>query len=271
MNLHMNPIDKYNARADKVNSLLCVGLDPDFAKLPEKFKRAANPQFEFNKYIIDATHEYAASFKPNAAFYEERGEAGMRELKMTIDYLRQNFPDIFTICDIKRGDIGNTNEAYARTYYDYFGFDAVTMHAYMGREPLKYFLDRKDKACIILCRTSNPGAGELQDLQISGKSLWQIVAEKVRDEWNYNNNCMLVIGATYPGELKKTRQIIGEMTLLVPGIGAQSGDIRATVEAGLNSAKKGMIINTSRAVIFSSDPATAAKKLRDEINQYRHV
>lgn len=265
----MNPIDKYNSRVEKINSLLCVGLDSDFGKLPEKFKNAANPQFEFNKRIIDATHEFAAAYKPNMAFYEARGEQGIHELKLTMDYLHEKHPDIFTICDAKRGDIGNTNEGYAAAIFDWLGFDAVTLHPYLGREALEPFLERQDKVSIILCRTSNPGAGEFQDLESGNKPLWQIVAEKVRDEWNTNNNCMLVVGATYPEEMKKIRQLCPEITFLVPGVGAQGGEVKATVEAGLNSAKKGMIINSSRGIIFAADPAVAARKLRDEINKYR--
>ena len=277
----MNPTEKYNARVEKVNSLLCVGLDPQFEKLPERFKKLAHPQFEFNKWIIEETAQVAAAFKPNIAFYEVRGESGIRELKMTIDFLRDNFPDIFTIVDAKRGDIGNTNEAYARTYYDVFGFDAVTMHPYMGKESLKPFLERKDKLCIILCRTSNPGAGEIQDLLTSPnpssrggekgevKPLWQVVAEKVRDEWNYNNNCMLVIGAPYPEELKRARHLMGEMTFLIPGTGSQGGEIESVVTAGLNSEGRGMIINSSRGIIFAADPALEAKRMRDQINEYR--
>src|SRR3989344_559116 len=163
----MNPIDKYNQRAKKINSLLCVGLDSDFEKLPEKFKAMENPQFEFNKYIIEETHEFAAVYKPNSAFYEARGDKGLQELKMTMDYLREKHPDIFTILDAKRGDIGNTNNGYVASIFDWLGFDAVTLHPYLGKEALLPFLERKDKGCIILCRTSNPGAGELQDLIVN--------------------------------------------------------------------------------------------------------
>lgn len=261
--------EKYNKRAEKINSLLCVGLDPDFGKLPANFKTMEFPQFEFNKWIIDETAEFAAAFKPNMAFYEARGEQGIKELKMTMDYLRNHHGDIFTICDAKRADIGNTNNGYVTAIFDYFGFDAVTLHPYLGKEALKPFLDRKDKVSIILCRTSNPGAGELQDLLTNEQPLWQIVAEKVSKEWNYNHNCMLVIGATYPEELKAVRSIVGEMTLLVPGVGAQGGDVEATVKAGLNSLKLGMIINSSRGIIFAENPKEEAKKLRDEINKYR--
>ncbi|MBI2623798.1 MAG: orotidine-5'-phosphate decarboxylase [Candidatus Liptonbacteria bacterium] len=290
-------IDKYNSRADKANSLACVGLDADFEKLPARFLKEEFPQFAFNKYIIDSTHEFAAAFKANIAFYEARGEQGLRELKLTMDYLRETHPDIFTICDAKRADIGNTNRGYVTSILDWLGFDALTLHPYLGREALEPFLSRPDKGAIILCRTSNPGAGELQDLVVEvppssreaglrrgeAKPLWQIVAEKVRDEWNGNKNCMLVVGATYPEEMKTIRALMGlrragvgydpteagEMTFLVPGIGAQGGELEAAVKAGLNSAKKGMIINSSRGVIFADDPAKAAQELRDGINKFR--
>jgi orotidine-5'-phosphate decarboxylase len=260
---------KYNSRAQNVNSLLCVGLDPDFEKLPENFKTMAFPQFGFNKYIIDQTAEFVSAYKPNMAFYEARGEQGWAELKMTVEYLSKNHPDIFTICDAKRGDIGNTNNGYVKAIFYDLNFDAITLHPYLGQEGLKVFLERADKVCIILCRTSNPGAKEFQDLESGGKKLWQIVAEKVSSEWNFNHNCMLVAGATYPEELGEIREIVGEMTLLVPGVGAQGGDVELSVKAGVNSKKLGLIISTSRAVIFAENPAEEAKKLRDEINKYR--
>ncbi|MBI2003820.1 MAG: orotidine-5'-phosphate decarboxylase [Parcubacteria group bacterium] len=265
----MSVIEKYNKRADAVNSLVCVGLDSDFSKLPDKFKSLDNPQFEFNKWIIDQTRKYAAAYKPNIAFYESRGDQGIKELKMTMDYLRNNYPDTFTICDCKRADIGNTNNGYVESLFDWFGFDAITIHPYLGREALQPFLDRKDKGSIILCRTSNSGAGEFQDLIVDGKPIWHRVAEKVRDEWDGNNNCLLVVGATYPQEMKTIRDLVGDMTFLVPGIGAQGGDVKAVVESGLNSQKKGLIVNSSRGIIFADNPREEAKKLRDEINLYR--
>ena len=261
-------INKYNQRAKKTNSLLCVGLDSDFEKLPEKFKSLKNPQFEFNKWIIEETHEYASAFKANIAFYEARGDKGIQELKKTMEFLQKNYPDIFTICDCKRADIGNTNAGYVDSLFDWFGFDAVTLHPYLGSEALKPFLDRADKGCIILCRTSNSGAGEFQDLEIEGKPLWQIVAEKVAKDWNKNNNCMLVVGATYPQEMKKIRALVGDMTFLVPGIGAQGGDLEEVVRAGLNSEGLGLIINSSRGIIFSDNPKEEAKKLCEEIRRY---
>ncbi|MCL5666418.1 MAG: orotidine-5'-phosphate decarboxylase [Patescibacteria group bacterium] len=262
-------IDKYNQRADKVNSLVCVGLDSDFNKLPDKFKQMENLQFEFNKWIIDQTAEFAASFKFNIAFYEARGGQGLNDLKLSVEYLKQRHPDMFIICDAKRADIGNTNNGYVEELFDYFNFDATTLHPYLGKEALKPFLDRADKGCIVLCRTSNPGAGELQDLVADGKPVWQIVAEKVRDEWNYNHNCMLVAGATYPEEMEKLREIMGRTAFLVPGVGAQGGDVKAVVEAGLNDQKRGLFIHSARGIIFAENPAEEAKKLRDEINKYR--
>ncbi|MEK9182730.1 MAG: orotidine-5'-phosphate decarboxylase [Patescibacteria group bacterium] len=272
-------IDKYNTRAKKINSLLCVGLDADISKIPEKFKSFEFPQFEFNKWIIEETHEYAAAFKPNSAFYEARGDQGIKELKMTMDYLREKYSDIFLICDCKRADIGNTNQGYVDSFFDWFGFDAITLHPYLGSEALQPFLERKDKGCIILCRTSNPGAGEFQDLRIDrnlifylpGKPLWQIVAEKVSKEWNKNNNCMLVVGATYPKEMKKIRKIAGDMTFLVPGIGAQGGNLESVLKVGLNSQGLGLIINSSRRIIFSDNPKEEAKKLCEEIRKYKVI
>src|ERR1035437_5003116 len=196
-------INKYNTRAKKISSLLCVGLDSDFEKLPEKFKAMEFPQFEFNKWIIDETHEYVAAYKPNSAFYEARGDQGVKELKMTMEYLNKNHPDIFTILDAKRGDLGNTNNGYVTSIFDWLGFDAFTVYPFLGQEAVQPILDRKDKASIILCRTSNPGSRDFQDLLVEGKPLWQIVAEKVFQDWNKNNNCMLVVGATYPEEMKK--------------------------------------------------------------------
>src|SRR5215471_1332962 len=255
----MNAPTKYNCRVTSINSLLCVGLDTlDF------------PQFDFNRHIIDTTHEVAAAYKLNIAYYEAHGEKGLLELKKTMDYLRTNLPEVFTICDAKRADIASTNEGYARAAFDYFGFDAITVHPYLGSEALRPILDRTDKVSIILCRTSNPGAGEIQDLMIGNKPLWQMVAEKVVRQWNIHGNCMLVVGGTYPVELNKIRKISDDMTFLVPGVGAQGGSVKDIVLAGLNSARAGLIINSSRGIIYAADPATKARKLRDEINRYRN-
>jgi orotidine-5'-phosphate decarboxylase len=265
----MNALQKYEDRVDAINSLLCVGLDSDLKRLPERFQREPHPQFTFNRWIIEQTHPFTSAYKPNIAFYEARGDEGLRELEMTLAYLREHHPDILSICDAKRADIGSTNAGYVTAVFDRMGFDAVTLHPYLGREALQPFLERADKACIILCRTSNPGAGDLQDLQVGDKPLWQVVAEKVQQEWNTHGNCMLVVGATYPQELAQVRQLVGDMTLLVPGVGAQGGEVGPVVTGGKNSVGKGLIINASRSIIFADDPASAAKLLRDEINQFR--
>ena len=226
-------IEKCRQRIKKANSLVCVGLDPDMRKIPARFAGEKFPQFEFNKEIINATHEFVCAYKPNMAFYEARGDRGLAELKMTVEYLLEHHADILTICDAKRADIGNTSEKYAESIFDWFGFDAVTLNPYLGRDAIQPFLNYKERACVILCRTSNPGAKEFQDLLIEDKPVWQIVAEKVAKEWNENNNCMLVAGATYPKELQAIRAIVGEnMTLLVPGIGAPGRDVKAAVGAG---------------------------------------
>lgn len=245
----MNFQEKLDAVVAKNNSFLCVGLDQG--------------EFEFNQKIIDQTHDLVCAYKPNFAFYEALGLKGWENLQKTVAYIQEKYPEIVTIADAKRADIGNTNNGYVTAIFDELKFDAVTVSPYFGREALQPFLDRKDKGIIILCRTSNPGAGEFQD------DLWQKVAENVSKTWNTNNNCLLVAGATYPEELGEIRKIVGDMTLLVPGIGAQGGDVAKTVKAGLNSKKAGMIINSSRGIIFADNPRQEAQKLRDEINKYR--
>ena len=260
---------KYEARARSADSLLCVGLDSALERLPERFRNAELPQFAFNRWIIEQTYPYVAAYKPNVAFYEAQGEQGLASLVATARYLQEHHPDILTICDAKRGDIGSTNAGYVTAIFDTLGFDAVTLSPYLGREALAPFLAREDRASIILCRTSNPGAGEFQDLTVDGVPLWRVVAERVSRDWNARGNCMLVAGATYPDELREIRAIVGEMTLLVPGVGAQGGDLDATLRAGLNRASLGLIINSSRGIIFASDPVAEARALRDQINTIR--
>lgn len=265
----MNAIDKYDARAESINSLVCVGLDSDLARLPPRFLRDKSPQLAFNRHIIDATAEFAAAFKFNMAFYEAEGAAGWRQLAASLDYLRGRHPDILTISDAKRSDIGNTSAAYARAIFDELGFDAVTLNPYLGRDALQPFLNYKDKGCIILCRTSNPGSADIQNLAVGDRPLWQHVAEKVARDWSANGNCMMVASAVNPAEMAVIRAITGDMTLLVPGIGAQGGEVEAVLRAGLNSAGRGLIINSSRGIIFAEDPAAAAAELRQAINVHR--
>lgn len=263
----MSAISKYEQRAQSVGSLLCVGLDGEISRMPERFRNEPEPQFAFNRWLIEQTHTYVSAYKPNIAFYEARGDQGLRELKHTIEYLHSHYPDIYTICDAKRADIGNTNQGYVEGVFDWLGCDSITLHPYLGREALAPFLERADKGCIILCRTSNPGAGELQDLMVGERPLWQVVAEQVRDHWNGNGNCMLVVGAIYPDELRQVRALVGEMPLLVPGVGAQGGDLAAAVAAGITSSGGGLMLSVSRSVMYADNPGAEAQRLRDAIRQ----
>lgn len=259
----------------KNNSLVCVGLDTEISKMPYHLKNVEFPQFEFNKAIIDATADLVCAFKPNTAFYEARGEQGIKELKMTCDYIKEKFPEIIVILDAKRADIGNTNNGYTTFAFDYLNADMITLHPYLGQEALAPFLDRADRGSVILCRTSNLGSGEFQNLRINNKNLFEIVAEKIINEWNTNNNCLLVIGATYPDEMELIRSKTDSMFFLVPGIGAQGGDLEKTLASGLNSQKSGLIINSSRGIIFADNTENfankareEAKKLKEKINKY---
>jgi orotidine-5'-phosphate decarboxylase len=263
--------DKFERRVEAAGSLLCVGLDPEFERIPERFKSAEWPLFAFNRWIVEQTHLYVAAYKPNMAFYEARGVQGLRELELTMEYLREEHPEVFTICDAKRGDIGNTNRGYAASIFDAMGFDAVTLHPYLGKEALTPFLERRDKVSIVLCRTSNPGAGEFQDLESEGRPLWETVATRVNADWDVEGSCMLVVGATYPEEMRRIRAVAPGVPFLVPGVGAQGGDVAAVVAAGLDARGKGLLISSSRGIVFSDDPASAARALRDEINAAREA
>lgn len=267
----MNPIlHKYELRTDAAKSLLCVGLDPVLSQIPERFRAAKFPLFEFNKWIIEQTAKYTSAYKPNMAFYEARGVQGLIELESTVQYLRASYPEIVTICDAKRGDVSNTNKAYVVAIFDSLNFDAVTLHPYLGKEALEPFLARRDKLCIVLCRTSNAGAGEFQDLESSGKPLWQTVADRVANNWDTDGNCMLVVGAPYLEDMRKIRSIAPHTTFLVPGIGAL-GDVPAVVSAGLSVNGRGLILTCSNEIIFSADPAAAARCFRDAINKARYT
>ena len=270
----MNFIQAVESAWKKNNTLLCVGLDPDRVKIPARLKKHATPLFAFNQAIIDATADLVCAFKPQIAYYAAaRAEV---ELELTIAYIHERYPGIPVILDAKRGDIGATAEQYAQEAFDRYQADAVTVNPYLGGDTLKPFLDRRDKGIIILCRTSNPGAKEIQDLDAGGKKLYQIVAEKAATRWNLNGNVLLVVGATYAQELGEIRSIVGEMPLLVPGIGAQGGEVKSAVTNGTSKNGTGMIINSSRGIIYASEKddfaeaaRAAAVALRDEINLYR--
>ena len=291
---------KLDAIVEKNNSLLCVGLDPDFEKLPGRFKKKKHPQFAFNKFIVDQTYDLVCCYKPNSAFYEARGAEGISELKVTCDHIHEKYPEIPVLLDFKRGDIGNTNRAYAKFAFEYLNADAITLQPYQGIEALQPFLDYKEKGIFILCKTSNPGSGEFQNIhirhpefisgsqttkmlkwirqthhpeftegQVQHDRLYEYVAFQVVNKWNKNKNCFLVVGATYPKELKRIREIVRDMTILVPGIGHQAGDLEKTLKAGLNAKKAGLIVVVSRSIIFAKNPRGEAEKLRSEINSFR--
>jgi orotidine-5'-phosphate decarboxylase len=255
-------------------SLLCVGLDPDPNKFPEHVKSASEPFFEFAKQIIDATAEAACCFKPQIAYYAAHGAEP--ELAKTISYIRKNHPTKPVILDSKRGDIGSTAEMYAAEAFDRYNADAVTVNPYLGTDSLEPFFRRKDRGTIVLCRTSNSGAVDLQNLMVDGKPLYQRVAERASQSWNVNKNLLLVLGATYPKEIAEVRAIAPEIPFLVPGVGAQGGDVKAVVESGKTKDGFGLVINSSRAILYASsgeDFAEAARKVafatRDEINRFR--
>lgn len=258
----MDFIDKLNNSQNKNNSLLCVGLDPDI-------KHIKISQFEFNKRIIDKTAKYVSCYKTQVAFYSAAGMQGLKNLHRTIAYTRKNYPQIPIICDAKRGDTETTNEQYAREVFDWLKADAVTINPYMGFDSLAPFLERKDKGIIILCRTSNPGAVDFQDLPVANEKLYIVVAKKIVEWSKKYPNLLMVIGSTWPSEIKKIRQIAPKITFLVPGIGAQGGDLKNTLLNGLRRDNKGLIISSSRGIIYAQDPARAASDLRDEINSYR--
>jgi len=272
----VNFIDKLAAASGRHDSLLCVGLDPDVAKFPAELQGKSNAIFEFCKSIIDATADLACAFKPQIAYFAAL--AAEDQLQSICDYLRQTYPHIPIVLDAKRGDIGATAEQYAREAFERYGADAVTVNPYMGFDSVAPYMEWKDRGAIVLCRTSNPGGSDLQFMNVDGVPLYQHVARMVAEKWNLNGQCGLVVGATFPQELAAVRSIVGDMPLLVPGIGAQGGDIQATVQAGRTATGGGMMINSSRAILYAKpvgDEAYAqaaqrvARETRDAINQFR--
>jgi len=249
-----------------------VGLDPDLAKLPSDIERGGEPFLAFNRRIVDATADFAAAYKPQIAFYSALGKES--ELAASIRYIREHAPHALIILDAKRNDIGNTAEAYAREAFDRYGADAVTVNPYMGEDSIRPFLARPDRGAILLCRTSNPGARDFQDLCIEGLPLYRRVAERAAEHWNENNNLMLVVGATYPEEMAALRRAHPEVSFLVPGIGAQGGDVDSTLAAGLDARGAGLLVNSARGIIYAGGGASeairsAAAALHGDINRGR--
>ena len=269
---------KFNEKLERIvnknNSLLCVGLDIDTAKMPKfLFNDKKDPFFHFNKSIIESTKDLVCAYKMNMAFYEILGKKGISLLEKTISHIPK---EIIIILDGKRNDIGNTAKKYAENLFEKLNADAVTINPYLGIDGIRPFLAYKNKCSFILCRTSNPSAKDFQDLKSDNKTIYQLVASKIK-EWNENMNCGAVVGATYPQELKKVRDILGQdVPILIPGIGKQGGDIEKTVKLGTNKKGNMAIINSSRGIIYAKSDKNFALKARDEailirdtINNYR--
>lgn len=270
----MNFMHALRNRWQQANTLVCVGLDPEPAKFPAHFAHDPDAVFAFCRDIADATADYACAFKPQIAHFAALGAEDA--LTRLIAHLKSAHPNVPVILDSKRGDIGSTAQHYASEAFDRYGADAVTVNPYLGRDALQPFLDRADKGVIILCRTSNPGAGELQDMLVAGRPLYQHVAEKAAQEWNTNGNIGLVVGATWPEQLAEVRALVKDVPLLVPGVGAQGGDAAAVVSNAKTPDGAGLMISSSRAVLYASNgddyaqaAANAARALRDLINASR--
>ncbi|MEO5595795.1 MAG: orotidine-5'-phosphate decarboxylase [Lysobacteraceae bacterium] len=278
----MSFVSSLKSRWQSANSLVCVGLDPEPAKFPAHLRNDPDAVFAFCRAIVDATADLVCCFKPQIAHFASLGAEDA--LQRLITHIHAAHPGVPVILDAKRGDIGSTAQNYAIEAFDRFGADAVTANPYLGRDSVQPFLDRADKGVVILCRTSNPGASDFQDLMIgnsdgskgTARPLYQHVAETVARDWNANGNCALVVGATWPEQLREVRAIVGDMPLLIPGIGAQGGDLESVLRNGLASDGIGLVISSSRAILYASsgeDFAEAAcastLELRDAINRYR--
>lgn len=269
----MKFIDRLDTAWRQQNSLVCVGLDPDLNQLPKQFARENASIFKFNQSIIDATAEYTCCFKPQIAYYAAVGAE--KELEQTIEYIKTQHPSIPVILDAKRGDIGATADRYAREAFQRYGADALTVNPYMGSDTMAPYLAYEDRGVVVLCRTSNSGSGEFQSLEVEGQPIAWHVAKRAT-QWNANKQIMLVVGATYPEELGHIRSLVGDMPLLVPGIGAQGGDVKAVMDNGLDSHGVGLVVNSSRGISYASDgadfaqaAANEAQHLRDQINACR--
>jgi len=256
------------------DSLVCVGLDPEPAKLPAHLRDQPDAVFDFCATIVDATADLVCAFKPQIAHFAAlRAEETLERL---IAYIHEKHPGVPVILDAKRGDIGSTAQHYASEAFDRYRADAVTLNPYLGRDSIQPFLDRADKGVILLCRTSNPGGADFQALDCGGMPLYLRVAETIARDWNTHGNCALVTGATWPEELGKVRHIVGDMPLLVPGIGAQGGDVEAVLRHGRTPDGNGLMISSSRAILYAGNgedfaqaARAAALELRETINRFR--
>ncbi|KFB66544.1 orotidine-5'-phosphate decarboxylase [Candidatus Accumulibacter vicinus] len=270
----MNFIKALNSVWRENNTLLCIGLDPDPARFPAHLQHRPDAIFEFCRAIVDATADLVCCFKPQIAYFAARRAED--QLEALIEHIHIRHPATPVILDAKRGDIGSTAEQYAIEAFERFQADAVTINPYMGRDSIEPYLAYRDKGIILLCRTSNPGGSDLQFLDVGGEKLYERVARLVSKEWDVNGQCALVVGATFPSEIARVRTLIGDMPLLVPGIGAQGGDIETTVRAGCTASGVGLIINSSRAILYAGkgeDYANTARSVaeatRNAINRHR--
>lgn len=243
-------------------SFLCIGLDVDLTKIPQHLLEFEDPIFEFNKAIIDATHDLCVSYKPNMAFYEAYGLKGWQSLEKTITYINEKYPEIFTIADAKRGDIGNTSTMYAKAFLEDLNFDSVTVAPYMGKDSVEPFLAFENKHTILLALTSNEGAFDFQTKNVDGEELYKVVIETSK-RWKNSQNLMYVIGATKADYFTEIRKLIPESFLLVPGVGAQGGSLQEVCKYGMNDTI-GLLINSSRAIIYASSGEDFAQKAREE-------
>lgn len=260
--------DQLITQINRKKSFLCIGLDTDLSKIPPHLLNEEDPMFSFNKAIIDATHPMAVAYKPNTAFYEAFGLKGWRSLAKTIAYLKENYPEIYTIADAKRGDIGNTSRMYAKAFFEDLGFDSVTVAPYMGKDSVEPFLEFPDKHTILLGLTSNEGAFDFQTQKIGGQELYKKVIEVSRT-WKHSENLMYVVGATKAEYLAEIRKIVPDSFLLVPGVGAQGGSLSEVCHYGMNR-QVGLLINSSRGIIYASqgvDFAEAAAGEAEKLQQ----
>lgn len=260
--------EKIATATSQNNSLVCVGIDPVVEKLPSSIAPAVGGFFEFAKAIIDQTSDLVCAYKPNSAFFEAHGEVGILQLKKICDYIGAH-TQVPIILDAKRGDIGNTNEGYAQFAFEYLGVDALTVHPYQGLGALSPFLKHDGRGIIVLCHTSNPEAAEFQEMIVDGKPLYMHVAQKCFEMYASNPNIAIVAGATYPEQLGELRQIVGDMNMLVPGIGAQGG-ATDVLKDGLTKMGKGIIVNASRSVLYASSESDFAQCARDETQKIRN-
>lgn len=250
------------ANIRRKKSFLCIGLDVDLTKIPQHLLTTEDPIFEFNKAIIDATHDLAVAYKPNTAFYEAYGIKGWISLEKTIQYLNEKHPEIFTIADAKRGDIGNTSSMYAKAFLEDLAFDSITVAPYMGKDSVEPFLAIKDKFTILLALTSNAGAFDFQTQMVDGKELYKKVIETSKT-WKHSENLMYVVGATKAEYFTEIRKIVPDSFLLVPGVGAQGGSLAEVCKYGM-AENIGLLINSSRGIIYASQQQDFAEKAREE-------